>query len=99
MCVSEFQCTVDKTGQAIAFERRQSRRRRQVLTVRPIRLRHIQFTKSKIAQRNMSIIIQQYILRFQIAIDDMERMQMFQCAEQFSSVEAGAGLAESTFVL
>ena len=58
------------------------------LTVCSIFVFHIHLAKPKIAQRNMSRIVQQDVLGLEIPVYDVESMKALQGAKKLSSVES-----------
>jgi hypothetical protein len=47
----------------------------------------------------MAGVIQEDILRLQVAVDDVKHVQVLQGAQQFSSIESTSVLIESTLTL
>ena len=58
-----------------------------LLTIRPVLILHIELAQPEIAQSNVACVIEQDILGFKVAVDDIESVQAFQGAEKFSSVK------------
>jgi len=64
-----------------------------------LRLRHVQFAQPKITERNVPGVIQQNILGLQVAIDDIEPVEMFQRAKQLRGIEPAPVFVELSFPL
>jgi hypothetical protein len=68
-------------------------------TVCPVRFCHIQLAQSKITESDMASIIQEDILRLQVTVDNVEYVEVFQCAQQFGGVESAPIFVEPTLAL
>jgi len=64
-----------------------------------LRFRHVQFAQSEITERNVPGIVQQDILGFQVAIDNIEPVKMFQRAKQLRGIEPAPVLIKLSFPL
>lgn len=62
--------------------------RTRLLTVCFIGLGHIQLAEPKIAKCNVTCVVQQDILRLEVPIHNIERVQVFQCTQELGCVEA-----------
>lgn len=49
---------------------------------------HVQLAQTEIAECNVARVIKENVLRFQVAVDDVESMQTFQSTKQLSCVES-----------
>jgi hypothetical protein len=67
--------------------------------VRLVRLGHIQIAQTKVAERDVAGVVGKNVLRLEVAVDDVEHMQVLGRAKEFSGVEAGAALIELALAL
>lgn len=61
-----------------------------LLTVRFVFVLHIQLAEPKIAQSNVTCVIQQDVLGLEIAVDDVEAMKTLKRTQQLGCVEPGS---------
>lgn len=54
-------------------------------------------TDAKVGEFDVAMLIDEYIFRFEVAIDDTPTMQVLDCKDKLCSVEASFLLAEITF--
>ena len=64
-----------------------------------IRVLHIQLAETEVAQRDMPRVVEQDIFRLQVAVYDVEAVQVLERAQELSSVEARAVLVELALAL
>jgi len=60
---------------------------------------HVQLAQAEIAERDVADVVDEDVLRLEIAVDDAEAVQALECAEQFGGVEAGAVDVEALLFL
>jgi hypothetical protein len=59
-------------------------------TVSPIVLLHVQLAETKVAQSDVSSVVQQDVLRLQVAVDDIETVQALESAQKLGGVETSS---------
>ena len=57
-------------------------------TVRPVRLGHVELAQAKVAQRNVPVVVEEDVLWLEVAVDDVEGVEVLEGAEQLGRVEA-----------
>lgn len=60
------------------------------LTVCPVFVFHVKLAETKVAESNVSCVIEQNILWLQVTVDDIETVKTFQSTEKFSSIKSGS---------
>lgn len=70
-----------------------------LLTVGGLTLRHVELAETKVTEGNVASVVEENVFGFEVSVDDVEAVQVFEGAEELSGVEAGAVLAEAAFTL
>lgn len=69
------------------------------LTVRSILILHSELAQAKIAESNVTSVVQENIFRLEIPVDNIETMETLQCTQKLGGIKAGAIDVESLFTL
>jgi hypothetical protein len=67
--------------------------------VRAVAVLHVDLAEAKVAERDVAVVVQQDVLRLEVAVHDVERVQVLEHEEELRAVEARVLLAEALLLL